>query len=104
MTGKISWPDHAISYGKYSPEEVIAQRKKLEGYLELLYTDRSKINLSGIRSTEKYTFLRVQALCKTCHKSKALRNFYDKTTESITDSCSKCIDTQEMYKIIRGLI
>lgn len=102
MIGKIVWPDRAITHGKYSPEEVIEQRKRLESYLELLYTDRSKIDLSGIRSTEKYAFLRVQTLCKTCHKSKSLRHFYNKT--SISDSCSKCIDTQEIYKIIKGLI
>lgn len=102
-TNKIKWPEGRIfsTRGK-SIEEILLDRKKLEEFIGMLYKDRSVINLSGFRQTERDIFLRETAMCKTCKIEKQLRNFWK--DNRISDICHNCSTKQEIYDILIDII
>lgn len=84
-------------------DTIISQREELNEYVDLLYKDRSKINLLKFRRTERTVFLNHRAICRTCHKEKRLANFYDKVAGSISDNCLKCQEKEMVVSIIKNL-
>ena len=97
-----------LNFSKYSSTRknydiVMNQRDKLNEYIGLLYKDRSKINLLEFRPTERYVFLKYVAMCRTCHREKRLRNFYDEVRGGISDDCLKCQERKIVISIIENL-
>lgn len=82
---------------------IVDQREELNEYIDLLYKDRSKINLLKFRRTERVVFLDYGAMCRTCHRKKRLVNFYDKVDGSISDDCLKCQERKMVISIIENL-
>lgn len=98
---KLNFPKYNSTRKNY--DIVMNQRDKLNEYVGLLYKDRSKINLLEFRPTERYVFLRYEAICRACHREKRLVNFYDKVTGGISDNCLKCQERKMVISIIENL-
>ena len=98
---KLNFPEYSSTRKNY--DIVMNQREELNEYIGLLYKDRSKINLLGFRTTEKYVFLDYKVICRTCRKEKRLLNFYNKATESVSYNCLKCQEKEMVVSIIKNL-
>lgn len=100
---KIDWPE-INSSSKNKIEKILKDREELDEMYSLLYKNRSLISLAKFRGVEKYHFLSIKTFCKTCLKSKGIRNFYYKETDTISDDCKNCTKKKEIYNIIKGIV
>lgn len=100
----VPWPDREVdNSGGYSVEEIKNHRAELESAASLLYTDRTKIKLSGYRVTERMYFLKIKAGCRRCRKIKSLYSFYEPNIDTLHDNCSKCREYEEVLNIIKNM-
>ena len=102
VSSVINFSVDACGTKQYPLSKVIHDRKKLNKYVGLLYTDRSNIDLRGIKGCDKRDFLNLDAHCKKCLKKKKLWQYYK--DNRISDICHNCSTKQEIYDILIDII